>query len=534
MQNILGRISLLSLLCCLAIEPAYSQKHCVAITDSTLGFSLPLKWSYVNRESLWLRTSNAAGLSVSEVERIGMATLDINHEIGDFRRPQEPYESNSYGFSAAKYERVKGLKLYGSFSFKQVDESALGGTDILNPYRGTPYVYADYTSAKWIKQVYRLNALVATNNFWERYYGGLGINYGVATGARQLDPRPLSMSNDLTVTPSIMGQFGRFQLGVNGVVETFKEALDFKYSNSNKQYHFVKMLGLASYKDAVMEDTEERTYKGFAAGAEVQGKYCWLGNAVMLSGGYRSYSETTTDGYSVKQNGGDYSRNRYYGFAAFEKRPSFGKLQIIVGGDFVQHEGSESDQKFVSDDPTNPHYITLFKTVKYKATNNNVYSELNLFGLTNGNVKWMGGLRISMESIDQKYLFTPKSELKLTSLSVGPNFTRQWSFGSLALLPSAAFTYYHVLSSSLSVGNLVTGLSWVADNITYPDFEYLTTNRCKMSVGCKLIRPLRMKGKVYSSFIDFHWDGQTSTDAFSLKRNSSRQWFSISVGLSYL
>ena len=142
---------------------------------------------YLKMCNTWL-SSNPASLSLSEMHNLGNSLFYINNKNGDFYRPQEPEKSNQFGFSTENYKMLNDLRLWGKFAFHSTNEYNRNWGDVIDPYRRTPYLFADEEGGDWEKQNYELSFGASSKKLFNLFFIGIDAHYELHTGARQNDP----------------------------------------------------------------------------------------------------------------------------------------------------------------------------------------------------------------------------------------------------------------------------------------------------------------------------------------------------------
>lgn len=261
----------------------------------------------------WLGTQNAAGLSVLPLSSMGQTWLKGAIEEGDLKRPQQPTQSRNIQFLSERYQSLKNASFYGKFSFQQKWDDGIKWSDVMDPYRRSPYVVADSIGGDWKKQLYDLELKASTPlNQQRSLLLGAGLQYKVGTGARQNDPRPLTYSNEISLNPSLVWAASkRLSLGLNGNINFFKEKLSFEASNNEDIHYRYKLAGLGYYY-RVQSIAETRFYTGktFGGAAQVQ----WEGESLrfLLDAGYSRRMEDSEDGSTFPQLNGNFTEDQYH------------------------------------------------------------------------------------------------------------------------------------------------------------------------------------------------------------------------------
>lgn len=253
-------------------------------------------WDTTIGRSLLVTGNNTALLTADSIPDVGYATLGGQLLSGGFRRPQEAEAEQAITFDTERYQRIGDWLFHGRFSYRHQRQDNLRWTDIMDPYRGTPFVLADSTVGDWKKHHFALEAS-ASLPLNERLAVGLALNYRVGSGAKNRDPRPLSNVNDITLLPSASWTVNnRHVLGIHGRYRRFKEDIGVLIRAQFAQGLY-RLKGL-SFHDQILpvSVSYSRAYSGTAWGGGLQHLYHvnpswqWFNEVE-----YTRYTEATQD-----------------------------------------------------------------------------------------------------------------------------------------------------------------------------------------------------------------------------------------------
>ncbi|MFA6592622.1 MAG: DUF6850 family outer membrane beta-barrel protein [Bacteroidales bacterium] len=249
-----------------------------------------------DRMTAALLTGNSSLLTAAERLEFSQIGLGFNGVNGAFRRPQQAKSSQLYSFTANGAIDLKGYYLKGNFKFGESFENDVRFNSIMDPYRGTPYIIADTSGGNWKKQLYKTDFSLASPWFGGKVSFGLKAGLDVGRGAKMIDPRPQSNSNEITLLPSFALRFGNHYMGGNLRYRRFMETVNLILYNSAESQKVYLLKGMGQYIYDIFSTTErERRYQGDGLGWQLQYRYTNGGFGVSCFAGYDNYSELTSD-----------------------------------------------------------------------------------------------------------------------------------------------------------------------------------------------------------------------------------------------
>lgn len=448
---------------------------------------LSLKWQNLTLRNPWLLTPNAAGLKDGVVPAIGSTYIGTHQEQGDFKRPQQALTKQSYLFHSERYQPVKNGVFYGSFRFEQQKEEAVHWNDVMDPYRGTPYVLADSLGGDWKKQVFQLNLKAASAKIANRLSLGAGVVYNLSTGARQNDPRPLNYVNELDFKPALLFEIsGIHAAGLTGTYGFYKEEVSLLNNKSELLQKVFKLKGLAVHDaPSLFSSSFTRLYDGTKKGAELQYAFTKSGdqNFKWLSSfGFQDYTEDVRDGVTKPTNGGRYKQTTYHLTSIMTRSNDAFIQQLQFSFLKMNGKGREYHQTY---DPVSTLWLTTFDAIFYtrSSTTANVAWELARAAKHDG-FKWKTRASAGYNKLDAAYLYSFPVSQNLETGNVNLGAWRTWSFKSRNnLLLSAEGTYVFPLSNVLRYtdGNGYTNQS--IKEILVPDHAYLASKAIKAGLS---------------------------------------------------
>ena len=448
-MNLIKQAVTIMLLC--AGLPAYGQQ----VADTVY------RVDRVDRNRPWLHTTNAAGLGESALPAAGQTWLGGHFVQGDFRRVQQPESTRELLFFSEGYHPVQKGVVYGSFQYKQQEDLNIQLNDVMDPYRGTPYLLADSIGGDWKKQSYSLQLKAASGPLLhQQLRAGLGIDYKLATGARQNDPRPLNNVNDLQLFPGLTWQlYPAHTIGLNGYFGAFQESVSLQNKNTNRTQLLYKLLGMGQYEvPTILSVSASRYYKGKRYGGDVQYHYQSKSVQVLVAAGYRSYKEEVTDGSVTPLKGG-----------TLDETSAHASVEVLykqhrLSGSYVQYDRTGTETQYVRNRTTGNWDIALeapFST-SYVQQGQLTYEWRQ-------DEKWRLHAGISYNGFTNKYLLSASSQ-QIDNMNYTLMATRSWSHLDLCLQGD----YTQNLQQSLNYQLMSTTSNLIAYKLLYPDQTYLS------------------------------------------------------------
>lgn len=410
----------------------------------------------------WLQTKNAAGLGSTVLPDSGQTWLGGNVIQGDFRRAQQAESSRQLLFFSDGFHALKKGMVYGSFQFTQQQDVNVQFSDVMDPYRGTPYLIADSVGGDWKKQMYNMQLSAASGPLLkERIRLGIGVKYKVATGARQNDPRPLNDVNELGVMPGLTWQISKkHTLGVNGFYGTYKESIQLENKNTGRSQYLYKLLGLGQYElPTIMSVSATRYYNGTKYGGDVQYHYQHHKLEAMLTAGYRDYKEVTTDGTTSPLKGGTFHETETNAGVDVV----YGPHHVSVG--YIQYDRIGTETQYSRNTATSQWDIVLeapFWTSFVQQSN--VSYEWNY-------KTWLLHAGAAYNTMENKYLLT-NSIQQIDYITYSVTAGKSWNSFDLQLQGG----YRQHVQDLLNYQLMTTTSNLIAYKVLYPDHAYMAAN----------------------------------------------------------
>jgi len=484
--------------------------------------------------TLWFNGNNAAGIRQDLIPAFGRTTLGFTQEKGEFKLAQKPMSSSGLNFTTERFQNIGKMLFYGKFSYTQQSDKGQKFSDVLNPYRGTPYILADSIGGDWKKQLYGLTLkAVGPTMLNKRLTIGLGATLNVGTGARQNDPRPLSTNNEITLSPSLTYKLDAHSLiGINGLYSRYREDISLEVKNSNINHYLYKFLGLGQYELPTTFTTgASRIYQGNKLGGDVQ--YQLVGNRIqwLSSFGYRKYTEEVSDGTSVPRKSGTWKQSAYTFNSNINIKgsTSFQRISLRINRD--EDSGIEFHEFY---NTTLKVWQTLLEAEFYSAETD--HASLSYAWIKPGKsvaFNWLVETGIDYFATRKTYA-VPAARQEISFFAPWIKGTKVWAFSDGSDLQTGiGLKYVQNLQSQLAYIPITGDRTFLARNVLYPDQAYLSADY--LSASLHLQYDFKVKAAANTRFFaSGNLTGQSAvTSNIYPNAQGSRTYFSFNLGVIY-
>lgn len=484
-----------------------------------------------NASNLWINTLNSAGINLFETLEYTDVYVGYKQSNGDFKRQQEGDKNNGFLFSAEGTSTIKDFYIWGKFSLEtEKKRGSRFNASIIDPFRGMPFIIADNKDADWRLQYYNLAARISTPKLADNLYAGIGVNYSVSTGAKQIDPRPENRYYSLELTPSIAWTFNKNNsIGGTFYYKNMHEISDINNKNNYVNSTFYKLEGLGAFTET-SGILAYRDYRGNSFGGELEYGFKSDKFDFLFSGGYIYEYENVGDGTNLFINSSRALRDNYFGDLSFVIKGNKDKQKITASGTYQNINGIFYDNTKDPNDPT-VGQITLYKKTrsKFKTTQLNLVYDYFKLNESAGYI-WTSGAGVSYIHNDDIYLLPQPGVASSTQELHRYNFDIHGKYNIDKGLPfrgqlivGADVLYSLAGDCSLNYGGDKT------DHIIYTDllqkdFQFLSENYWKMSLDVQYSVPLMISGKSVNAYCKLN--GGFIPDV----RGNKRTNFMISLG----
>lgn len=185
------------------------------------------------RNSLWMESSNTAGLAFRPFDMYKDLDLKYENNSGDFHASQDASNINNISLNTSGSAHLGKFTVWGKFSFSNIFEKGRNMNALMYETEvDMPYYPIDTTkNSPWTKQAYNLQAKLISPVLWNLVSFGIDVNYVNNVGAKQLDPRAETYRYYINLKPSAAFRFGKNLIGLNAVYKNGFERS--KPSNEN-------------------------------------------------------------------------------------------------------------------------------------------------------------------------------------------------------------------------------------------------------------------------------------------------------------
>lgn len=504
----------------------------VSLSAQNTNDSLMMEYHSYERyqtENLLMYSSNPASLYELNMPDFGTAALNFRKEEGHSHRPQQPKSLQDFGFNTQRFQSLESFRFSGNFSFKQTSEINRNFCDVLDPYRNIPYVFANENGGDWKKQHYELGASASTFPLWKWLNTGIKMRYKVATGARENDPRPLNLLNNIKISPGVMVHISENHLvGLSGYYEGHKEEINLMIKSPNESFTRYLMLGLGQFTSGTMSSGYDRTYFGDTYGSDIQyifqnEKLQWLTQI-----GFFNRIEHVRDQISRPKKGGKYSEQdiKVESYLLLNKPMSV--HQFALTGQILDGDGTEFKQNF---DRETERWITFSKSVNYNFSNKSVQISYETLRKAPGNgYNYKAKLMTGFQNSEKEY-YLPESFQQIkyfqTNTELTKYFNNTWRI-------SLAIGYYKTLNHEIKLSE--TDEPFIQEKVTLPDYEYLKSDKINFysDVSYYQSMPMKLKKALFKQWFLKAWINRLEfLEAPFDWKQSGRYYIGLSAGIVY-
>lgn len=461
---------------------------------------------FYKQTNLWLTTLNSAGQNLSHSLNYTEVNAGYTQTRGNFRQQQEGTRNNGFLFHAEGATDLKGAYLWGKFSLEtEKKRNARFNTSIIDPFRGMPFIIADDKSSDWRLQYYNLETKIAFPKLFDRLHTGLGVNYNVSTGAKQIDPRPSNRYYSLELTPSIVFPINDYHnLGGTFYYKNMHETSATELKNSYQSATFYYLEGLGAFTETT-GTAANRDYRGDSFGGELQYSITSEQADFMLTGGYIYDYENVINGMSKLINTSRAVRDNYWANMSITLGTNKLQHKIVAG---LTHQGISGIFYDKVKDPNDPivGQIILYKKTRsqFKTTQYNI--GYDIFRTKGKGYLWNSGAGVKYITLRDKYLL-PQPGVNASLQDINRydfdlhgkyNFNRKMPFKGQLLIGVSA-TYSLANDCELSYGGAKEDHTIVRD-LLYQDFLFYSKNYWKFAGSIQYSIPLLISSKNVNAY----------------------------------
>ncbi len=484
--------------------------------------------------AIWIKSENAAGIAKDSLWHFGKASVGFQLTHGLYKMAQQPIRDQQVNFETERSMKLgKGL-FYGRFHYTQQWEKDVQFSNVLNTYRGSPYLLADSIGGNWKKQSYDLELKAASASFFnEKLLLGFTGRLQVSSGARQNDPRPLSTNNQLHLLPAMIWSFNnKHSLGMNGLYERYREDVSLETKNTTINHYLYRFLGMGQLElPTTFTTSASRVYEGHRYGGSIQYQLKtdiaqWFNH---LS--YQSGIEKVAEGSSIPRKSGTWKQQNY----SFTSQLSFTKNRfehhLAANLNRFQDTGVEFHEIYNSGTKT---WQTLLEAAFYLANTDRATFTYSLIDKNDSfDFSWMSETGVNYQSIEKNYLI-PVSFQTISHVEIWTRGLKKISLGLHSMHVGLKAGYLKNLSQDLHYVPITADRTLAAERVLYPDHGYLSSNALISQAEVHYYLGHRSLGNA-QYFIKADYTNRHNTQKLLYENRNSghRHYFKFSVGAFY-
>ena len=439
--------------------------------------SLRSKWTEIEFEKKSLDYYMPSYLNQFDSINIGNSTINYFQNNNHFKDVFTTKKSNGFGIQSERFATVNNWKFYGKFSFSKYEDKETGFTGMANPYRDNPYMIADSTTnADWKKQHYLIQAQIITPEITKGLRAGTGVKYEILNGARQIDPRPLDKSLDLNLTPFLLYNTNRWNFGINGYYNHYREDISISLENIQQPKNLYKLIGLGEYlynQPLIVTTGLTRKYNGNSYGGGLTIGYRLNSkNMLQLNGELYSTKEIVTDGVSNPYKAGNHNQDVLKGTISYQLKEDRANHIINLSS---QHRKSKNREYIQLLNPETSQYDEIYNSVMHHQLNNSIILNYDVLLKDDKHLpSWNLGTGLRYTYLDEQYP-TTNFRVEINQYYVN-GFAKKWFNLKKGNLLVGYSTTLKVLGDNLLRFTEEPKLTnFVAKSILYPNFAFETT-----------------------------------------------------------
>mgnify|MGYP003574873242 CR=1 FL=1 len=494
---------------------------------------LPEYTTSLSYQTVWKNSGNAAGLTKDSLIVFGKTNLRYQNINGSYKLAQQAKNNQQLTFETERYLQLGKSLFYGRFSYSQQWEKEVRLSDVLDPYRGTPYLWADSIGGDWKKQLYALTLKVSTPALLnEKLHLGLSADLNVATGARQNDPRPLATNNDIKISPALVWNINSHHaLGLNGIYQRYREDVSMETKNTTINHRIYRLLGLGQMElPTTFTSSASRFYEGQWLGASIQyhlktKNIEWLNNF-----GYKSGDEEVAEGSSIPRKSGTWKQASY----SFSSQVNLKNKQyhhyFFLDLKRLQDTGVEFHEIY---DATTKNWQTILEADFYIANTDQAQLSYTLIKKKSAlDFSWLAEGGVNYLAIDKNYVI-PVSIQNVSNAEIWARGLKNLSIGTTSLHIGIRFGYSKNLSQSLHFVPITGDRTLATREVLYPDHGYLSTDY--LSANIQFQYNFKLKNVTGTRF--FANTNYTNLHSLTVpiygSAQGNRNFFSLGLGAFY-
>lgn len=198
-------------------------------------------FDFVESSNPWLSSSNAAGLSTFDYDKIASARAFFNKNNGGLIMPEGSDDSIEAGADTKAYIKISDRLFFsGSLSYSNFMGENMGGPLLMDPSDNPVNFYesTDTTKGRKNKEIYGFSGGIAYS-ISPKWVAGAKINYQAGNSAKRKDPRYLNNMLDMDLSAGAIFKASKnFSAGLNlQYIKTLESLSADIYGTTDKSYY---------------------------------------------------------------------------------------------------------------------------------------------------------------------------------------------------------------------------------------------------------------------------------------------------------
>ena len=240
--------------------------------DDSLAFKITneVAETYLIRESFWLNSINSSMFYQCGVRNYSKVELNYGLDKASYKRVSDPAKNAVTGFNTTGMKSYKKLHFLGTLDYNHQISKDIDWSLMMDAERDNPFMIADSIGGDWIKDRYTLGLKVCSDPMWNFIHFGINMNYAVAMGGRDNDPRPKSLVKNIRIIPSVAFKLGsRNNLGISYIYRDYMQDIDVMIKSGVGSAVFYKIMGLALKENPLTKSSYDYRIEAFEKGVSL-------------------------------------------------------------------------------------------------------------------------------------------------------------------------------------------------------------------------------------------------------------------------
>lgn len=438
--------------------------------------------------NLWLQTGNASGMVFNKLPDVVTFDTGVEKEQNEFHLSMNPVEKDRYFLDTRSYQSVDGkFFLFGNFAYDYMDEKGARWNGTYDPYRGDPYILGDSVSGTtYHKENYSLSGKLAYK-MSDRLSLGSRIDYFVAVGAKQKDPRPQNTVSLIRINPSLVFHSEQSQWGFDLGYSHRKEEIDYEVKRENFDVNFFMLKGFGFYSRKLGSTAYRFQSKNeFFGGMQYEKNWNDIISLTEVRGSYSL--EGIEDGTSSirKGDGGDWQTFEFSLNQQLKKYNKNSSHRLSATASYFNGAGKE----FLEDEDNTGAIVQYFVIAKNLKMKRQLFSGMIAYDFLTFEVEgksiWDIHADLGLINQSEKYYYVPEIfTSSFLNLNASVKVQRNWYWKKHHFAPEFGVACLQNLSNSLFLSDLAEITKYQRKDVYSHDINFLSTNVMTYSPAIK-------------------------------------------------